>query len=35
MQWIELGTGLIAAIAVFACAFEGIRIWAAWRRTES
>ena len=34
-HWIELAVGLIAAVAVFASAFEGIRIWAAWRRSET
>jgi hypothetical protein len=32
-HWIELGMGLIAAIAVIVSALEGVRIWAAWRRS--
>ena len=32
-HWIELTMGTIAAVAVIASAFEGLRIWAAWRRS--
>jgi hypothetical protein len=33
--WIELGIGLVAAVAVMVVAYEGVRIFAAWRRSGS
>jgi hypothetical protein len=30
-HWIELGMGLIAAIALAASAREGVRLWRDWR----
>lgn len=33
--WIELSMGLVAAAAVIVAAVEGLRIYAAWRRTHS
>ncbi len=32
--WIQLGVGAVAGIAVIFVAFEGLRIFAAWRRAN-
>lgn len=34
-HWFELAVGVIAAIAVIASAVEGVRVWAAWRRSDA
>jgi hypothetical protein len=32
-HWIELAMGAVAAVAVAASAFEGVRLWRDWRRS--
>ncbi|MDR3536016.1 MAG: hypothetical protein P4L71_05910 [Acetobacteraceae bacterium] len=33
--WIELSVGAVAGIAVIFVAFEGVRIFVAWRRANA
>ncbi len=33
--WIELSLGLAAGVAVVFMTFEGVRIYSAWRRSDS
>lgn len=33
-QWIELGMGLIAGLALVASVFEALRLWRDWRRSD-
>lgn len=31
--WIEIATGVVAALALAGGAWEGLRIWADWKRS--
>ena len=33
-HWIELAMGAIAAVAIAAGAFEGLRLWRDWKRSS-
>lgn len=34
-HWIELAMGAIAAVALAASGFEGLRIWRDWKRSDA
>ncbi len=33
--WIEIGLGGLAAVALAAGAFEGLRLWRDWKRSHA
>ena len=34
-HWIEIGMGVIAAVALIASAFEGVRLWRDWKGSDA